>query len=104
MHFLKLRISRTSYSSKLTPQADRFVEGHSRLELQGKTFGPVKAFPGLAKVLWVKEQELDLFERLRRSSSLRIISISCLQGRGQGTRDKLSLSWILIVSKNSLEI
>ena len=62
----------------------------------GKTFGPVNAYHPLPRLLWLKENEPDQFERIRLVLEPKDYLNFCLTGVAAG--DRISLSRLLTVA------
>jgi len=95
-----VRHALTWADARSTEQADRIIQAQARMGPPGKTFGPVNAFHTLARVLWIKEQEPELFEQVSTVLEPKDYLNFLLTGERAG--DNLSLSRILSVSGNSL--
>jgi xylulokinase len=85
---------------RATEQAERIKQIQGRMGPAGKTFGPVNAYHTLARVLWVKEQAPERFERVRTVLEPKDYVNFLLTGQRAG--DTLSLSRIMGISGNSV--
>lgn len=95
-----VRQAMTWADARATAQADRIIQIQDRMGPSGKIFGPVNAFHTLARVLWVKEQEPERFERVTKVLEPKDYLNFLLTGERAG--DNLSLSRVMSVSENSL--
>jgi xylulokinase len=95
-----VRHALTWADGRATAQADRIIQVQDRMGPPGKIFGPVNAFHTLARVLWVKEQEPERFERVTTVLEPKDYLNFLLTGERAG--DNLSLSRVMSVSENSL--
>jgi xylulokinase len=95
-----VRQAMTWADARATAQTDRIIQAQARMGTRGKIFGPVNAFHPLARVLWVKEQEPERFERVSTVLEPKDYVNFLLTGERAG--DKLSLSRIMTVLENSL--
>lgn len=87
---------------RATKQAEKVAHASAQIGLQGKTFGPVNAFHTLARLLWVKENEPDVFARLHTILEPKDYMNYRLTGEWGG--DLISLSRILTLSQQNLSI
>jgi xylulokinase len=83
-------------------QAEKVAHARAQIGLEGKTFGPVNVFHTLARLLWVKENEPDVFARLHIILEPKDYMNYRLTGELGG--DLISLSRILTVSGQNLPI
>jgi xylulokinase len=86
--------------SRASAQAERILRAQRLLGERARTFGPMNAFHTLARVLWVKEREPEVFERLRTVLEPKDYINFRLTGERAG--DTISLSRLLSVSDGAL--
>lgn len=85
---------------RATTQAEKVAHARTQIGSQGKTFGPVNVFHTLARLLWVKENEPDVFARLHIILEPKDYLNYRLTGEWGG--DLISLSRILTLSQQNL--
>ena len=83
-------------------QAEKLVHAGAQLGSKGKTFGPLNAFHTLARLLWVKENEPDVFAKLHVVLEPKDYLNYRLTGAYGG--DLISLSRILTVAQQNLPL